>query len=259
MDFEFPTETIDLPTKGWFYPESSPLSSGQIELNYMTAKHENILASKNLLVKGTAIDKLLEELIATKGVKLDDLLLGDKNAIFVAARILGYGKDYDAKVTCPACENDVDTTINLQDLGEVTFDFEKFPKGVNEFEYTLPVAQVPITFKMLTSGDEKIINKDLQQTRKLASTGVDTEITTRMRRAVVSVNGERDRSVVNKFVDNMLAIDARAFREYARDIMPNVDFSFDFECSECGHNEKVEVPIDHTFFWPKSRVPTRNI
>ena len=98
---KFPTEIIDLPSKGYFYPEKSPLSSGTVELKYMTTREEDILMSENLIKKGVVIDKLLDSLIVTKGVKQEDLILGDKNAVLVAARILAYGPEYTAEVTNP--------------------------------------------------------------------------------------------------------------------------------------------------------------
>jgi hypothetical protein len=45
-----------------------------------------------------------------------------------------------------------------------------------------------------------------------------------------------------------------AFREYARTVMPNVEMKFNFECSKCGFEDRLEVPIDHKFFWPNARI-----
>jgi len=94
-EVKFPTEVVDLPSQGLLYPKDSPLSSGTIEIKYMTAREEDILTSANLIKKGIVIDKLLEALIIDKSIKLDDMLLGDKNAILIASRILAYGKDYE--------------------------------------------------------------------------------------------------------------------------------------------------------------------
>ena len=87
-EHKFPTEVIDLPSLGKVYPKDSPLADGKIELKYMTTKEEDILMSQNLIKKGVVIDKLLDSLIVTEGIKQDDLILGDKNAVLVAARIL---------------------------------------------------------------------------------------------------------------------------------------------------------------------------
>ena len=94
-DYKFPTEMVELPSKGYFYIDGHPLSTGKVEVKYMTAKEEDILTSQNLIQQGTVIDTLLQALIVDKTIKVDDLLIGDKNAIMVAARVLGYGKDYD--------------------------------------------------------------------------------------------------------------------------------------------------------------------
>ena len=128
-EYKSPTEMVDLPSQGYFYFDGHPLSSGKIEIKYMTAKEEDILTSQNLIQQGTVIDKLLESLIVDKSVKLDDLLIGDKNAIMVAARILGYGKEYE--FTYDGEEKSVD----LSKLEPIKLDFSKFTRGKNEFEF----------------------------------------------------------------------------------------------------------------------------
>ena len=97
MDQEkkFPTEIIDLPSKGLLYPKDSPLSSGKIEMKYMTAKEEDILTNQNYITRGTVIDKLIQALVVDKSIKYGDILAGDKNVLLVAARILGYGENYE--------------------------------------------------------------------------------------------------------------------------------------------------------------------
>ena len=93
--YKFPTEVVELPSKGYFYPEGHPLASGKVEVKYMTAKEEDILTSQNLIEQGIVIDKLLESLVIDKKININDMLVGDKNAIMVASRVLGYGKDYE--------------------------------------------------------------------------------------------------------------------------------------------------------------------
>ena len=100
---QYHSEVIDLPSLGKVYPKSSPISNGKIEIKYMTAKEEDILTSINLIRKGIVLDKLLEALIVDKSIKLSDMLVGDKNAILIAARILGYGKDYTLQALCDDC------------------------------------------------------------------------------------------------------------------------------------------------------------
>ena len=78
--FKFPTEVIDLPSKGLLYPKENPLSSGKVEMKYMTAREEDILTNQNYIKNGTVIDELLKSLIITK-INYNDLVVGDKNAI----------------------------------------------------------------------------------------------------------------------------------------------------------------------------------
>ena len=79
-ELKLPTEKVSLPSKGLLYPKESPLSSGEIEMKYMTAKEEDILTNSNFIKNGTVIDKLLQSMIVTP-INYDELLVGDKNAI----------------------------------------------------------------------------------------------------------------------------------------------------------------------------------
>ena len=207
-DYKFPTEMVDLPSKGYFYVDGHPLSSGKVEVKYMTAKEEDILTSQNLIQQGLVIDKLLESLIIDKSVKLDDMLIGDKNAIMVAARILGYGKDYEFTY------DGVEQTVDLSILEPEKIDFSKFTKGQNLFNFKLPNSEREITFKLLTGGDEKNIAAEVKAKEKV-SKEQSFELTTRLKNMIISVDGKSDKAYINNFVDNeFLSIDSLAFREY---------------------------------------------
>jgi len=114
--YAFPTEVLALPSKGLLYPKEHPLSSGQIDVKYMTAKEEDILTSSNLIEKGLVIDRLLESVIADPKIKLDDLLIGDKNALMVGTRVLGYGKDYVVTMEDPDTSLEVEHSFDLTKL-----------------------------------------------------------------------------------------------------------------------------------------------
>ena len=245
-DFEFPTEVIDLPSKGLVYPKSSPLSKGQIELKYMTAKEEDILTSQNLIKKGIVLDKLFDSLIVTKGVKQSHLVLGDKNAVMVAARVLAYGADYTAQVQGP--DGPVEHTFDLSKVSFKKLD-EKVDYSKGEFSLELPVSKLPITFKILTGDDESKINTDLEASKK---TGQSAEITTRIRYMLTSVDGQTDRSVINKFVNNMLSQDSLALRRKYAELSPDVELNQEIEIG--GELVKVDIPMTPRFFWPDSSI-----
>lgn len=248
-DRKFPTEVIDLPSQGWFYDPKSPLASGQIELKYMTAREEDILTSLNLIQKGVVLDRLLKAIVVSPGVKVGDLLVGDKNGVLLAARVLAYGKDYPSSITCQSCNTVNAITVDLTKLDAKKIDEPK-DKGKNEFEFTLPTSKRVVTFRVLTHQDDEDINKEMDAQRK---TGSEVEYTqsTRLKYMIVSVDGNSDKGVVREFVDNeLISREARALRaEYGR-VSPDVDLTFSFTCSNCNEQRRIAVPLGIDFFWP---------
>jgi rRNA maturation protein Nop10 len=250
----FPTELIDLPSEGFFYPEGSPLSSGRLELKFMTAREEDILTSQNLIKKGVVLDELLKALIVDPNVKLDDLLLGDKNAIFVAARRLAYGDKYTVKIKCPKCEAESEITVNLADLKSRPFDFSGHTRGVNRFTFVTPVGKKTLTYRLLNSRDDAAIDAELKGLAKVQKTGAAPEVTTRLKYVITSVDGNEDRAVIKSYVDTMPSRDALELRRQMRENTPDIDLTFSYTCPECGHEERMAVPMGVDFFWPDARV-----
>ena len=245
-ELKFPTEMVDLPSKGLFYPESHPLASGKVEMKYMTAKEEDILTNKSYIEKGTVIDKLLQSLLVTQ-FDYNDLLLVDKNAIMIAARVLGYGKDYEFMYKGEQC------TVDLSTLEPNLVDEKIWKKGKNEFSYTLPTTGHVITFKLLTHGDEKKISDEIKGLQKIYK-DTNPELTTRLKHIILSVDGDVESRTIRQFVDNnLLARDARSFREYIRSVTPEIEIKFDYEGSN-GIEEGATVPIGLNFFWPDAAI-----
>ena len=248
--YGFPTEVLSLPSQGLLYPEDSPLRSGTIDVKYMTAKEEDILTSTNLIEQGVVITKLLESVIADPKVKLDDMLLGDKNALLVGTRILGYGKDYEVMITDPDTNERVEYVVDLTKLKDKKIDTKLYSKG-NIFEFELPNSKRVLNFKLLTQKDEKEIDeilKDYEKVEKL--TGVSYNLTTRLKHQIQSVDGETDQKAIDNFVDNeFLALDTRAFRKYQETITPDIELKFDYT-SQTGNLHKIDIPLGINFFWP---------
>jgi len=247
-----PKEIIELPSGGYLYPEDSPLRSGKIELKYPTAVDEDILTSKNLLQKGLTIERFLEAIILTKGVRLDDLLIGDENAIMYAARILAYGPDYEIEYTCGNCNNKAHTVVDLNSLSNVEINEELFKNG-NKFDFTLPKSGKVVTFKLLTHKDER----DIQQTAKNMSKynkKSDHIGITRLKKSIIAIDGNEDRIMIDKEVESMLSMDSIKLKKYISDISPDVITKFNYECEECGYVREVPIPLGITFFWPNSEL-----
>ena len=236
-EFKFPTETVELPSKGLIYPKDNPLSEGKVEIKYMTAKEEDILSNQSYIEKGIVLDKLLDSVLI--GADAKDLVVGDKNAIYVATRILGYGKNYEVKI------KNESYTIDLTTLENKPFDVSLIKEGKNEFNFKLPNTGTEITFKILTGHDESKINREFEGLKKMQKN--PPELSTRLKHIITSVNGEYESKTVRDFVDNyLLAIDSRALREYIRNIQPDLNLS-----TVLDSGEEVRVPLGLDFFWPE--------
>jgi hypothetical protein len=251
---KFPTEIIELPSKGLLYPASSPLASGKVEMKYMTAREEDILTSTNLIKQGIVLDKLFQSLIVSP-INYNELLTGDKNAIMIAARILGYGKDYEVEISDPFSEdNKQKVVIDLTTIEPKEYDFSSITPHQSEFEIQLPISKRTCTFQLLTHGLDQKIKAEVKSMAKLIkSSGIDKELTTRLKNLITSVDGTRDRQFINNFVDNELfAGDSKFIRDSIKLKTPDLDMTFVFTSNVTGETQVMEVPMDVSFFWPKS-------
>lgn len=246
----FPTEQVDLPSKGLPYSPDSPLSKGVIEMKYMTAKEEDILTNVNFIRQGVVIDKLLQSLIVTK-IDYNELLTGDKNALLVAARILGYGKDYEFDYEDPDTGLKQNLTVDLSILDSKPLSPELKP-GKNEFELVLPSKTI-ITFKLLTHGDEKKIDKEVEGLKRINPNG-SFDITTRLKHTITSVNGSREQSDIRKFAESMLVADSRSLRKKYKELEPDLPLKFNYTKSNGDVVEGVDLVIGANFLWPDTRI-----
>ena len=245
-NFKIPTETVELPSKGLLYPKDSPLASGTIEMKYMTAKEEDILSNTNYMRKGIVLDKLMQSLIVTENFDYNDLLIGDKNAIMIAARVLSYGKDYTVNYLGE------DIVVDLSKFDNKEVDPEVFKDGKNEFEFKLPKTDNLVKFKLLTHKDQKNIDSELAGLKKLNKDDSSAS-TTRLKYLITGVNGTTEQKDIREFVDKyLLASDARALRSYYAIIQPDVNMKFTYTDEE-GGEEEVDLPIGVDFFWPDTR------
>jgi hypothetical protein len=253
FSYVVPTEFVELPSKGKYYPPGHPLSGQQhVEVRHMTAKEEDILTSRTLLKQGVALDRVLSNIIVNKQINLDSMLIGDKNAMIVAARVSAYGSDYRTAVTCPSCSETSKYSFNLNESSIFDGDPEN-PLGVQltesgTFLLQLPTTGVTTEFRLLTGMDEKRLVKGTEMDRK-SRTG-EKNVTRQLKQFVVSVNGSNNPADVNSFIDNMPSMDARQLRLAYRLTAPNIDLTQNFVCPSCDHEQEMEVPLTADFFWP---------
>ena len=250
-NYDFPTEVISLPSQGKCYPESNPLSKGTIEIKYMTAKEEEILASQNLIRKGVVLDKLFESIIVDKSINIDDIFIGDKNGIMLAARILGYGAEYTIEI-----ENEFDErvphSVDLSKVQTKEIDFTKL-NTENKYSFTTSTG-VSLEWKFLTHGDEKKIDTDIKALQRLnKESGISSELTTRYRYMITSVDGDTNIGTITKFINNsFLTKDTRKFRELIKQLQPDINLEFEWENPQTGEKEVRPIPMGVGFFYPST-------
>ena len=256
LSFVVPTEFVELPSKGQFYPEGHPLhNEDTIEVKHMTAKEEDILTSRALLKKGIAIDRLLQSLIVNKNIKPHEMLVGDKNAIMIAARISGYGSEYNTRITCPNCSAVNEPEIDLEEVKKTKLAFDadglenvEGPTDNGTFLITLPVTKAVVEVKLMTGADEKRFSDRVQMRKKNRQR--EAMLTDQFKTFVVSINGNTVLHQLFQYIDNLPVKDSRYLRSVYSELTPSVELKHDFMCNDCGYEQEVEVPITAQFFWP---------
>ena len=253
FSFVVPTEFVELPSKGLFYGEGHPLhNQDTIEIKQMTAKEEDILTSRALLKKGVALDRVISSIIIDKKINPATLLVGDRNAILIAARVSGYGNEYHTKATCPSCGAVQEYQFDLNEAEVYAGDGLLPEEGVKNddgtFTTILPRTKVEVTYRLLNGADERALLTQLENARKRKKE--ENSITRQLKQIVVAVNGDVEQKNINFVVDNMPSSDSRHLRMVYKLSTPNVDMTQNFECAECGYEQDMEVPLTADFFWP---------
>jgi len=249
-EFEVPTDFIDLPSNGAFYPNGKKT----VEVKYLTADDENILTSTDLIKSGKVLDVLLQNALIDKEITPEEMLTGDRNAVLINLRITGYGDEYETKTSCPTCDETNVNTILLSSLGDK--EIKDSPDSEGFFSVMLPKSKANIKFRLLTGADETRLQK-IGETGKKTMRGkfkVATVLTERYLLQIMDVNGNRDKTYIKKFIGVMPIADSFFFREYLRHMEPGIDLNYDFQCNSCGALYAQEVPITAKLFWPNAKV-----
>jgi len=258
LNFVVPTEIVDLPSKGMFYPPEHPLhGKDTIEIRYMTAKDEDTLTNQSLLKKGVALEKVLQDIVIDKNIKIDTLLLGDKNAIIVAARKSAYGAEYETKITCPSCGKQQQYEFDLNNCNiKEPVDLDSLSDmGINvtdrgTFTTQLPISKFNVELRLLTGKDELFLaqkTREAQQSKK----EIDSLLSLQLRMMVNSINDVTDPKLITEAVSMLPARDSIKLRHTYKTVAPSLDLSHDFQCRACSEETRLEVPFTADFFWPK--------
>ena len=254
LTFAAPTEFVQLPSKGKFYPPGHPLCNSEfVEIKYMTAKEEDILTSQALIKKGVVLDRLIQSVLIDKRIKPESLLVGDKTALMIASRITGFGPEYATKFFCRSCNESVHYTFDLSELKEpeqVNFEEEGITdEGEGLFSVILPKTKIKATLRLLTGQDEIEIGKFMEKQKK---SNVDLGAsTTQLLFIIHALNDQTGRAQIYNFIQNLPFSDAKFIREVYKKVNPTVNMKQETVCPNCGAEEEVELPMTVEFFWPK--------
>ena len=249
LNFVKPTLFVDLPSKGRGYSEGHPLKGQEvIEVFQMTARDEDILTSESLIKKGIVIDRFVENILVDKTVSVDSLLIGDKNAILIDSRIMGYGADYNTEIVCPSCFTKQSVSYDLNDKSVYHGESHEVNENGN-YHVKLPQSGITLEIQQLTSKEEGLIVKRMTERKKKKTD--ETTVTDQYKLMVVSANGVTDKGQVNQFIDLMPLRDSLTLKKFYKEISPNVELKFDFTCKSCEYNQELEVPLGAEFFWPR--------
>lgn len=250
-DFEAPVSTVPLPSRGIIYPPDSPLYQCEsIDVKAVSANEENILSSVALIKSGKVLSTLMRACITNRLIDPDAMLVGDRNAVLVAIRVSAYGPAYNAKITCSECGKDTEVEFNLGKVGLKNLEVQPIGgPGTNVFTFQLPMSKKNVKFHMLDAAGVAALDKDIDTLKK--KTGQEASVTMRLQAQIIEMDGVAPEKLA-RAIKAMPARDSRSLRLYMDDIAPGVDMRQEYECSSCGAQEEVDIPMGTEFFWPSS-------
>lgn len=243
--FLIPPEQIDLPSKGLLYPKSSPLSKGYVEMKHMTAREEDILTTPTYVSKGIVIDKLIQALVVTN-IPYESLILGDIDRLMISARVLGFGKEYSFKARTPSGEVH-EFTVDLTALDDKPINEELFANG-NKFDLELPLTKAKVTVKFLTQHDQNVIDSIIKNSAE--ENGPDRQLSLRLERTIVAVEGDTNPQTISEFVDMVPRQDAKFIRDFIQENEPGPSTEVELIDPKTKQPFKHDVVFQANFFYP---------
>lgn len=245
------SEEIDLPSRGEFYPNGS----STVKIRPMTAREEDLLSNERLLKNGKAFDELIKAcVIDWNGIEYDNLIIGDKNAILMAIRIISLGDEYDVMFLCPKCNAKMEDTISLK--GDLKYKFlseEPIISGKNEFDWVSPKG-IKFKLRILTSKDQDNISSENKKRKQMYKANYKESPTIDvLMKSIVSIEDMISYNDILDTLNTMPTSELRALTRYIRDLSPDYDLSYNYTCSECDETSSLMIPINVSFFWPEGR------
>lgn len=236
-------ELVPFPSRGLYY--SSKI--GDVTVEYMTSKDEDILSTSSLIENGTVLDILLKNKIKTPGINTDELLVGDRNAVLLFLRASSYGQEYEVRVTDPRTGIPFTSTVDLTTLKPKSIKF--LPDEHGEFSFILPKRNLMVKFKILNYKEINHVLKTAEAKQEAYSLDYSEFGSLKLKAEVVEVAGNRNKDYIVQFIDALPARDSSILKQRINDVTPDVDMNYEFTAAD-GFKFKAKITVGVDFFFP---------
>jgi len=238
-------EVVPLPSKGFFYKNGIT----EVHVEYMTSKDEDLLTTSSLIENGTVIDVLLKRKIKTPGIVVEELLEGDRNAIILFLRTSSYGVEYNVNVIDPRTNSEFKSVVDLTRLGYK--EISEIPDENGNFFVYIPMRKKNVKFRLLSIGENTVLDKKAKAIQEAYGEEFSQFSTLKLKSHIVSIDGNIDRTYIDKFVDAMPALDAYTIRRKIQEVSPDVDMKYTFKAKD-GYEFKANLSLGIDFFFPSN-------
>jgi len=238
-------EIVKLPSGGLFYENGI----SEVAVEYMTSKDEDLLTTPSLIENGTVLEVLLKRKIKTQGVVVENLLAGDRNAILLFLRTSSYGSDYTVTVSDPRTGIPFNSKVDLTKLEYKIV--EEMPDERGYYNVFIPMRKKTVVVRLISSGEDTKIFKKAESIKEAYNEEYSQYSTLRLKSSIVSINGNTDRSYIDRFVDVMPALDAFTIRKKIMSVSPDVNMSYEFMTND-GYKFYANLSVGIDFFFPST-------
>jgi hypothetical protein len=200
---------VPLPSQGVFYKNKK----SSIKVGYLTASDENILMAGG---KDMTLN-LLRAKIYEPGLKPEELLEGDIEAILVFLRNTAFGPSIELNLTDPKTNKRFQATERLDELN---IKKGEEPDADGTFSVRLPVSEKNIKLKPLSFGETTEIS-NMSETYPQGR--IAPVRTWRLQKEIVAIEGTTDKGEIHKFIESMPLADSKYIKKFMNENEPRLD------------------------------------
>lgn len=238
---ESPFDVVILPSGGYFYPNKK----SSLFVRYLTGIEENMFTSPGIFESDYFDTMILDSVIMDKDINVNEILSGDKQAIYLYLRLTSFGDKYPLLITCPKCGQTGETSFRISDIESKDVLAQPNENGV--FHFVMPKMKlddkpVVISFKPLTVIDEQEIAKEIKLGGK-----INKSTSIKYRYQINAINDISDKNAIAKIISKFPIKDSSALKEYMEAVEPGINPNVNLKCKHCNQYSKEKITIDSKF------------